>query len=227
MLGRSRSSRILCEYGGRLMQRSRQDAGRCEHGTCRWRRTHDRIGTEDTHGVHSHRYAAFSSVARQFVDALLLPPRRSSERSAAQITNSSFKTLSAFNPSAQRNAFRRRDVRLQSRSFARVGIILVATLLVGDNLHVTGYVRLHEVVSDYFRYFTRTLNAVKVFWNPGQAGSQEFIYPLIAAVTDPILTFAPPAFFGAYSKNWPLPRSIVRDPSPTLKIVFSPRRVIV
>jgi hypothetical protein len=71
------------------------------------------------------------------------------------------------------------------------------------------------------------LSAVNVFWNPGQAGSQEFIYPLIAAVTGPILTFAPPAFLGVYSRNWPLPRSMARGPSPTLKIVFSPRRVIV
>src|SRR4029077_12721334 len=62
---------------------------------------------------------------------------------------------------------------------------------------------------------------------PDKPGHRKFVYPVIAAVTDPILTFAPPAFFGAYSKNWPLPRSIVRDPSPTLKIVFSPRRVIV
>jgi hypothetical protein len=58
-------------------------------------------------------------------------------------------------------------------------------------------------------------------------GDLEIYYPVIAAVTAPALTFAPPAFFGAYSKNWPLPRSMVRGPSPTLKIVFSPRRVIV
>jgi hypothetical protein len=58
-------------------------------------------------------------------------------------------------------------------------------------------------------------------------GSQEIYYPVIAAVTAPALIFVPPAFFGAYSKNWPLPRSMVRAPSPTLKIVFSPRRVIV
>src|SRR5258708_16931455 len=58
-------------------------------------------------------------------------------------------------------------------------------------------------------------------------GSQEIYYPVIAAVTAPALLFVPPAFFGTYSKNWPLPRSMVRAPSPTLKIVFSPRRVIV
>ena len=57
-------------------------------------------------------------VARQFVE-LYFTSSQSSERSAAQITNSSFKTPSAFHPSAQRNAFRRRDVRLQSRSFGR------------------------------------------------------------------------------------------------------------
>src|SRR4026208_966252 len=57
--------------------------------------------------------------------------------------------------------------------------------------------------------------------------SGKFIYPEIAAVTGPILTFAPPAFFGAYSRNWPLPRSIARGPSPTLKIVFSLRQVTV
>ena len=51
-------------------------------------------------------------------------------------------------------------------------------------------------------------------------------YPLIAAVTGPILTFAPPAFFGAYNKNWPLPRSMVRGPSPTLKIVCSPSVIV-
>jgi hypothetical protein len=33
---------------------------------------------------------------------------------------------------------------------------------------------------------------VNVFWNPD---SQGFIYPVIAAVTDPTLTFAPPRFF--------------------------------
>jgi CheY-like chemotaxis protein len=55
----------------------------------------------------------------------------------------------------------------------------------------------------------------------GQPESEE-IYPVIAAVTVPALTFAPPAFFGTQSRNWPLPRSMVRDPSPTLKIVFSP-----
>jgi hypothetical protein len=32
----------------------------------------------------------------------------------------------------------------------------------------------------------------------------------LEAVTGPALTFAPPAFFSAYSKNWPLPRSMVR-----------------
>src|SRR5512132_1801984 len=80
---------------------------------------------------------------------------------------------------------------------------------------------------DDFPVLHAHLSAVNVFWSPGQAGSQEFIYPEIAAVTGPILTFAPPAFFGAYSRNWPLPRSIARGPSPTLKIVFSPRRVIV
>ena len=71
------------------------------------------------------------------------------------------------------------------------------------------------------------LTLLALIRSPGQAGSQEFIYPLIAAVTGPILTFAPPAFFGAYSRNWPLPRLMARDPSPTLKMVFSPRRVIV
>src|SRR6188472_4427404 len=73
----------------------------------------------------------------------------------------------------------------------------------------------------------RTRRPTSVFCGPGQAGTREVIYPLIAAVTGPILTFAPPAFFGAYSRNCPLPRSMARDPSPTLKIVFSPRRVIV
>ncbi len=43
-------------------------------------------------------------------------------------------------------------------------------------------------------------------------GDLEIYYPVIAAVTAPALTFAPPAFFGAYSKNWPLPRSTVRGP---------------
>jgi len=62
---------------------------------------------------------------------------------------------------------------------------------------------------------------------PDKPGHRKLIYPVIAAVTGPALTFAPPAFFGAYSKNWPLPRSMVRGPLPTLKIVFSPRRVIV
>ena len=80
---------------------------------------------------------------------------------------------------------------------------------------------------DDFLLLHAHLNAVNVFWSPGQAGSQEFIYPLIAAVTGPILTFAPPAFFVSYSRNWPLPRSMARGPWPTLKIVFSPRRVIV
>ena len=83
------------------------------------------------------------------------------------------------------------------------------------------------IVSDDLPVLHAHPSAVNVFWNPGRAGSQEFIYPLIAAVTGPILTFAPPAFFGAYSRNWPLPRSMARGPSPTLKIVFSPRRVIV
>src|SRR5205809_5191200 len=64
------------------------------------------------------------------------------------------------------------------------------------------------------------------FGIPDKPGHRKFIYPVIAAVTGPALTFAPPAFFGAYSKNWPLPRSMVRGPLPTLKIVFSPRRVI-
>ena len=45
---------------------------------------------------------------------------------------------------------------------------------------------------------------------------RKFIYPEIAAVTGPILTFAPPDFFGTYSKNWPLPRSMVRAPPPGL-----------
>ena len=84
-----------------------------------------------------------------------------------------------------------------------------------------------EIVSDDFPIPHAHLNGVNVFGIPDKPGYRKFVYPVIAAVTDPILTFAPPAFFGAYSKNWPLPRSIVRDPSPTLKIVFSPRRVIV
>src|SRR6266487_2171215 len=58
-------------------------------------------------------------------------------------------------------------------------------------------------------------------------GSAEIYYPVIAAVTGPVLTFAPPAFLGTYSKNWPLPISMLRGLSPTLKVLFSPRRVIV
>ena len=51
---------------------------------------------------------------------------------------------------------------------------------------------------------------MNVFGIRDKPGHRKFIYPVIAAVTGPILTFAPPAFFGTYSKNWPLPRSIVR-----------------
>src|SRR5205814_8989628 len=65
------------------------------------------------------------------------------------------------------------------------------------------------------------------FGIPDKPGHRKFIYQVIAAVTGPILIFAPPAFFGVYSKNWPLPRSMFREPPPTLKIVFSPMRVIV
>jgi hypothetical protein len=71
------------------------------------------------------------------------------------------------------------------------------------------------------------LSALRYFGVPGKPGHRTLFYPLIAAVTGPILTFAPPPFFGAYRRNWPLPRLMARDPSPTLKIVFSPRRVIV
>src|SRR5947199_10794122 len=37
--------------------------------------------------------------------------------------------------------------------------------------------RLAEIVSDEFRIFHAHLNAVYVFWNPGQAGSQEIYLP--------------------------------------------------
>ena len=47
-------------------------------------------------------------------------PPQSSGRSAARIVDSSSRKAVSFPPLAQRNAFRRRNVRLQSRSFARV-----------------------------------------------------------------------------------------------------------
>src|SRR5260370_24061828 len=53
------------------------------------------------------------------------------------------------------------------------------------------------------------------------------VYPVIAAVTGPIFTFAPPAFFGTYSKNWPLPRQMDRALPPTRKIGVPPCRVTV
>src|SRR4029453_1085021 len=85
-----------------------------------------------------------------------------------------------------------------------------------------------EVVSDDFPVLHAHLNAVNVFWNPGQAGSQQIYLPSDRCGDGTNLNLcSPPAFFGAYSKNWPLPRSMVRGPSPTLKIIFSPRRVIV
>jgi len=86
---------------------------------------------------------------------------------------------------------------------------------------------LAEIVSDDLPVLHAHLTATNVFGITDKPAHSELIYPVIAAVTGPALTFAPPAFFGAYSKNWPVPRSMVRGPSPTLKVVFSPRRVIV
>jgi len=45
--------------------------------------------------------------------------------------------------------------------------------------------------------FHAHLNAMNVFGITDKPGQRKFIYPVIAAVTGPILTFAPPAFFGA------------------------------
>src|SRR5713226_2006408 len=53
------------------------------------------------------------------------------------------------------------------------------------------------------------------------------VYPVIAAVTGPILTFAPPAFFGTSPVNGTRRRSMGATGPDPLKIVFSPRRVIV
>jgi len=84
-----------------------------------------------------------------------------------------------------------------------------------------------EIVSDDFPVLHAHLSAVNIFWSPGQPEITGTYYPLIAAVTGPHLNLCATRLFAAYSKNWPLPRSMARGPSPTLKIVFSPRRVIV
>src|SRR5262245_8071438 len=87
-------------------------------------------------------------------------------------------------------------------------------------------IQLAEIVADDFPILHAHPNAMNVFGITDKLVSQKFIYPVIAAVTGPILTCVPPAFFGTYSRNCPLPSSIVRPP-PMLSIVFSPKRVIV
>jgi hypothetical protein len=53
-----------------------------------------------------------------------------------------------------------------------------------------------QIVSDYFPILHAHVNAVNGIWkSTDKPGHREFIYPVIAAVTGPVLTFAPPAFF--------------------------------
>ena len=62
-----------------------------------------------------------------------------------------------------------------------------------------------EIVSDYFLVLHSHLNGLNVPWLDAQAPitirGQVGIYPVIAAVTTPALTLAPPVFFGTYIKN--------------------------
>jgi len=75
------------------------------------------------------------------------------------------------------------------------------------------------------QYFTRT-NAVYVILESRTRRVKEFYLPSDRCRDGPALTFAPPAFFGDTAKIGRC-RSMVAAPFATLKIVFSPRRVIV
>jgi hypothetical protein len=52
------------------------------------------------------------------------------------------------------------------------------------------------------QYFTRTyMRDERILESRTTWRSAEIYYPVMAAVTGPVLTFAPPAFLGTYSKN--------------------------
>ena len=55
--------------------------------------------------------------------------------------------------------------------------------------------RLAEIVSDDFQIFHAHLNAVYVFWNPGQAGSQEIYLPSDRCRDGPHLNLCATRFF--------------------------------
>jgi hypothetical protein len=82
------------------------------------------------------------------------------------------------------------------------GVDFISDVLPFDRLCYAGPNAISSAIQ-YAKFCRRShdapVSSILEFWeNPGH---RKFVYPVMAAVTGPALTFAPPAFFGAYSKN--------------------------